>query len=265
MNLFENEEVSISRIWTVGVYEGIAGSKKSYDVALHSYELIYKLSGKNSVHFAKKDIVETADDLRFLPKGKNSGEYLVDIFESGECIDIYFDTDDKMPNDMLLLKDMSELRPLFTKLCKVWESKKTGYYSECMSIMYDIIKRIKLHRERYSSSEKASKILPSFEYMLEHYTEKDFDYEKMCEASKLSYSYFKELFIMQYGISPVKYVTNLRIERAKELLITGRYTITEIAEECGYDSIYYFSKVFKKYVGVAPKNYEYSDKQVPLH
>ena len=260
MNLFENEVISVARILTVALYETTEPTHKSYNVTLPSYELIYKLSGENSVHFAGKDILEAADTVRFLPKSKNSGEYTVDIFESGACIDIYFDTDDEMPDTALLLKNMSELRPLFTKMCNIWSSKRSGYYAECMSIMYDIIRRIKLQREKYSTSGRAKRILPSYEYMLEHYTEQDFDYGKMCEKSGLSYSYFKELFIKQYGISPVKYVTDLRIERAKELLITGQYTVTEIAEECGYDSVYYFSKVFKKHTGVAPKSYKYSDK-----
>ncbi len=91
--------------------------------------------------------------------------------------------------------------------------------------------------------------------MLEHFSEHDFDYKAMCEKSELSYDYFKELFIKQYGVSPVKYITALRIEKAKELLITGRYTISQIAMECGFDNVYYFSTVFKKHTGTPPSKY----------
>ena len=54
---------------------------------------------------------------------------------------------------------------------------------------------------------------------------------------------------------PVKYVTMLKLDKAKELLITGHYTISEIVEICGFENIYYFSTVFKKHFGVSPKNY----------
>lgn len=54
---------------------------------------------------------------------------------------------------------------------------------------------------------------------------------------------------------PVKYLTQLRIEYAKELLITGRYSIGEIAEMCGFENVYYFSTVFKKHTGIPPSKY----------
>ena len=45
------------------------------------------------------------------------------------------------------------------------------------------------------------------------------------------------------------------MEKAKELLITGHYTVSEIAYECGFENVYYFSNVFKKIVGVSPTAY----------
>ncbi len=57
-------------------------------------------------------------------------------------------------------------------------------------------------------------------------------------------------------MSPVKYITQLRVEKAKELLITNRYKVSEIAEMCGFENVYYFSNVFKKQVGVSPKTYK---------
>lgn len=259
MNLFENDIISI-KLLTVGFYEGKECTHKSYNVNLPSYELIFTLSGEASVFFSDKNMLEAVDMVRYLPKGISRGVYTVDCLKDSTYIDIYFDTEDIMPDSALILKNMSELKPLFTKVYNIWQTKRSGYYAECMSIMYDIVRRIRLHGEKYITNEKARKIIPSFEYMLSHYYEHDFDYEKMCDESGLSYSYFKEIFIKQYGISPVKYVTNLRIEKAKELLITGQYTITEIAERCGFDSVYYFSRVFKNHMGVTPKNYKFSDK-----
>ena len=92
--------------------------------------------------------------------------------------------------------------------------------------------------------------------MIENFKNKDFDYTALCECTGMSYSYFKELFIAKYGMPPVKYITHLRLEYAKELLITGRYTVSEIASMCGFENVYYFSSVFKKNIGISPKSYK---------
>ena len=259
MSLFQSEIVTVTRIHTISNYKNTDSIKRSYNVCLPTYELIYNVSGNSIVHFGNKDLDNVQNAVRYLPKGVSTGEYNVFMKEPTECIDIYFDTDDPMPESALILKNMTELKQLFSKAYNVWQSKKTGYYAECMSILYDIIKKIKLHGEKYSTTEKSAKIQPSYEYMLENYTDPDFDYNAMCLCSGLSYSYFKELFINRYGMSPVRCVTNLRIEKAKELLITGHYTVTEVSERCGFDSVYYFSKVFKSCTGITPKQYRPND------
>lgn len=255
MNIFENEVINITRIHTVARYESCAGKTTRYNVNLYCYELIFNVTTTNTVYFAGKKLDNVPDSVRFLPRGISEGEYIVENTKSGYCIDIYFDTEDKMPDFALVLKNMSELKPMFEKAYNVWQSKKNGYYYECMSILYSIIRRIKLHGEKYKSSDKTAQILPAYEYMLDNFTSPYFDYDQMCMKCGLSYSYFKELFIARYGISPVKYLTFLRMEKAKELLITGIYSVTEVSVMCGFDSVYYFSKVFKSNIGVTPKNY----------
>ena len=92
--------------------------------------------------------------------------------------------------------------------------------------------------------------------MSRHYHDVKFDYENLISLSGLSYSYFKKLFIDKYGCPPVKYITKLKINRACELLMTGKFSISEIANLCGFENVYYFSNVFKKHTGVSPKNYK---------
>ncbi len=75
---------------------------------------------------------------------------------------------------------------------------------------------------------------------------------KLC---KISYNYFKRLFRLKYNTTPHAYVTELRLERALELLSTNLYSITDIANMCGYTDIFYFSRVFKNRYGVPPGKY----------
>lgn len=71
----------------------------------------------------------------------------------------------------------------------------------------------------------------------------------------LSASYFSSIFSHEVGETFVEYVTNLRIERAKELLRTTNMYLYEIAEAVGYNDPHYFSTAFKRVTGHSPSHY----------
>lgn len=66
-------------------------------------------------------------------------------------------------------------------------------------------------------------------------------------------------------MSPVDYFIQLKMQRACQLLFFGTKHIKEIATDLGYDNPYYFSRLFKKYIGKAPKEYRrpVKDKDTP--
>lgn len=77
----------------------------------------------------------------------------------------------------------------------------------------------------------------------------------------LNYDYVRKLFKKQTGVTPHEYLTHTRMKKAKDILLSGvtnrfsDYTVTQIAEACGFPEPLYFSRVFKKYYGVAPSYY----------
>ena len=77
----------------------------------------------------------------------------------------------------------------------------------------------------------------------------------MAAASGYSMSYFKKLFKDFYGVAPGEYLTMLRINKAKALLESRLFSLSEIADECGFSSESYFSHAFKRVVGCPPKKY----------
>lgn len=261
MNLFNNEIINISKIYTIGKFDSITeipNGIRSFNANLPTYELIFFISGEEITYFNGAKIHSRENSIRYLPKGTENIEYTVNAFSDGTCIDIYFDTPDPMPLFAIGIQNIPELKNLFTKIYNLWSSKKPGYYTDCMITFYEIINIIKKHNKKYFSGNQTEKLKLAYDYMLENYKKPHFDYEKLCEKTGLSYSYFKELFISKYGMPPVKYLTQLRIEYAKELLITEKYSIGEIAEKCGFDNVYYFSTVFKKHTGVSPLKYNNS-------
>ena len=93
------------------------------------------------------------------------------------------------------------------------------------------------------------------DYILQHYRAQHFDYKALCDSVGLKYSHFSTLFDKTFGISPVRFVTKMKIDYAKELLVTNRFSVSEIAEMCGFENVYYFSAVFKKQTGFSPTKY----------
>ena len=66
---------------------------------------------------------------------------------------------------------------------------------------------------------------------------------------------FRKLFKARFGLSPAKYLMQLRIHKAAELIHTGYYTLKEVASLCGYRDYKYFSVEFKRLKGCSPSKY----------
>ena len=71
----------------------------------------------------------------------------------------------------------------------------------------------------------------------------------------LSPYYFSKLFKEETGENFIEYLTKLRIQKAKELLVDKEKSMKEICGQVGYSDPNYFSRIFKKSVGVTPTEY----------
>jgi AraC family transcriptional regulator of arabinose operon len=79
--------------------------------------------------------------------------------------------------------------------------------------------------------------------------------DDMCDHARLSKSHFLRLFKEQTGYSPVDYFIHLKIQHACMLLSVTRQSVQEVSLAVGYDDPYYFSRIFKKIIGVSPSKY----------
>ena len=91
-------------------------------------------------------------------------------------------------------------------------------------------------------------------YIASHYTE-GIGLETIAREFSFHPAYLSKLFNEHAKCSIVDYLTNIRIEKAKELLLDVRYSISDVANLTGYQNAKYFSRVFKKSVGVTPSKY----------
>ena len=92
-------------------------------------------------------------------------------------------------------------------------------------------------------------------YILLHMDEKSLSNEEICSHLSISNSNLNQQVNRIKGCSIQGYVQQLRMEKAERLLRTSEKTVSEIAMQCGYEDISYFSRVFKQRYGVAPTKY----------
>ncbi len=93
-----------------------------------------------------------------------------------------------------------------------------------------------------------------------HFTEAGFGLEQVCEMIGVSPSYFSSTFKREMGISFVQYLTTLRMNRAKELLVKSEGKTYEIAQAIGFTEPNYFSFCFKRHEGVSPSQYRHANR-----
>ena len=77
----------------------------------------------------------------------------------------------------------------------------------------------------------------------------------LAEEFHLSAQYISQLFKNEIGVGFLTYLTNIRMERAKQLLLSTSLSIAEVSEQSGYSDYRVFTKVFKKSEGITPSQY----------
>lgn len=102
------------------------------------------------------------------------------------------------------------------------------------------------------SGEKAIDI--ALQYVKEHYFE-DLTLEKIASVVFLNPVYFSQLFKQKTGQGYKEYVTSLRLEQAKLLLVNSKLKVAEIAERIGYQDMRHFTQMFRKRFLVTPTEY----------
>lgn len=106
----------------------------------------------------------------------------------------------------------------------------------------------------YKESRSDSVISKAKSYILENFN-KDISLDEVSREVDISPYYFSKLFKEETGENFIEHLTNMRIEKAKQLLNNREMSIKEICMEVGYGDPNYFSRIFKKYSGKTPTEY----------
>ena len=108
--------------------------------------------------------------------------------------------------------------------------------------------------ESVADANARSKIQMAIGYIQEHFAE-NLTVNVLAEHYGMSPNYFSSMFKKEMSRSAVNYITELRINQARELLYHSELSVVDISKKVGYEDSQYFFRVFKKYLGMTPLQY----------
>lgn len=162
----------------------------------------------------------------------------------------------------LIPEDRSDKEMITTLVLQVINSlreKNEGYELAVKGSLYlalSLIIRSNLLLERAEDDSnqkdyKTSLTKKILQYISENYDKRIY-IDDLADIAGMSKYHFCRFFKKYTGMTPVRYLNYIRIDEASKLLLTGSYSITEIAMLTGFDNLSYFAKTFKQLKGVAP-------------
>ncbi len=219
---------------------------------------VYILEGKTRYDFGEYTIDAKAGDLLFLPKGS----YYSMQIETERYSVIFANFNMTLPEDVTLRAEAfpatgrKNTENLFWKILNLWQLGSATMHTECLAVLYAIYADF-LHAtsKGYMPSLKYTRMDKAIQYIHAHLQDATLNVPQIAQSVQMSDGHFRRQFKETNGMSPVQYINMRRIALTKEKLRYTDFSISEIAEACGFSDLYYLSHLFKKEVGCSPSEY----------
>lgn len=268
----------VANIFVLGREEKMPGTVydwhglKRKDVGTYVFQ--YTLSGSGRLDVADKSytvkageafIVEIPSDHRYyFPKDSEGWDFMFITIGGREAADCWrFMKEQSGP--VLKVPPNSKLIQLLLKIYQeTYDQRITdAYYAsakayEFIMECYRFIRNI----ER-TTKDIPLQITKALSFIQTHYHE-PITLDDIAAVSGFSRYYFIKQFQHQLNMTPVQYLTKIRIQKAAELLRTTSFSVTDVAAQVGYANANYFNKVFRKMVGVSAGTFRDSKEVVEI-
>lgn len=214
------------------------------------HALSFRTHGKANFYSNNNTVSVQSGDIIFVPK---YCQYRLES-EKEHLYVVHFNTDIEIGNKIkkYVPENPKYFEHKFSELYATWIKKQLGYNYECKSILFKILAQIEREDKQKRLLGKNNDFFDTVEYIHEHFTDKNISVGYLAKLANMSETYYRKLFFQYLKVSPKDFINNLRLQYALELLSSGYYTVSEIAEKCGFENIYYFSTFIKNKTGASP-------------
>ena len=154
---------------------------------------------------------------------------------------------------ILHIGNREEFIDTYHKIFESVQEEKPGFQQIASGMIMKLMGyMVSLEKQRNFSGKRIERIIQNACFEIRENMGNDISFTQYAEDNHIGYSYFRKMFKIYTGIAPAQYQLDLKIRRAREMLLISDKSIKEIAYELGFNSIHYFSRIFKKKTGVSP-------------
>lgn len=245
--------------------------EKSYRTAVYKYGrkvsgIVYCISGKAMYDFGGKTFLLEKGQLIFLPAscaytirtvGNEPFFHITANFEAAHANGAVHSAFSEIMNGETYAssaENSAYFKDLLERLAAVWHNKKCGYRVLAKSLIYEALHAYfsdagKLIEEKAGYG----RILPAKNHLDEQYMS-NISVTELARMCGLSETHFRRLFVQFLGCSPTEYRLGKRMLKAKDMLLSGEFSVAETAAAVGFEDANYFSRIFKSHTGITPSS-----------
>jgi len=233
------------------------------------YQLLYVAEGR--IHFQVEDIMyDVVKGGAFLYRPEVPQDYYYVLSEKPDIFWIHFTgrgvealirSLGLLAGKPMLLQAKEELTELFEKI--IIELRMERYQRMEMAEAYFRQLLIMIARNYQTGGQEKHMYHSMFDDVINqfhHEFQKDINIAQLADSHHISCCWFIREFKHYTGFSPKQYLTNLRLQNAKELLRNHSLSISDISSLVGYENQLYFSRIFHRYNGISPSEYREREK-----
>lgn len=168
----------------------------------------------------------------------------------------------KMTHPIYQIGINEEIVSFYNRALEIATEEKAGFQQYLGGIVYHILSKLQytLRNQQFSDKEIIHRINKAKIIMQENIFS-NISPEEIASQLNLSYSWFRRAFKEYTGFSPAKYISVLKLQKAKTMLVSTQKSIKEISISLSFDNVEYFSTFFKKMTGKTPMAYRNNSSQ----
>lgn len=231
----------------VGV-ERVVWEGGKFEVEPREYSsLAFRIGGTSTVTVGEKSYYAGGGDILYLPQGL---PYRAEYTDT-DMLAIHFVTasDDTEP-EIYTPRNAEQIYKAFIAAHTLWQNKALGHEAHVLSQLYYILGELCANELKNRMPEH---FINALSYINTNYRDQDLSVEKICKNAAISQTDLRLLFRRHYQKTPVKYITRLRLEYARNLISCGE-AVETAAEKSGYSDPKYFARVVKKHYNCTPRD-----------
>jgi AraC-like DNA-binding protein len=152
---------------------------------------------------------------------------------------------------------MEKIRSLMDRLMQLSSTYESGHETTISALLYELLIELLRGAEGLSAAPGLNyqqRIRKTADHVSAHCNE-HWDLQRMANDAGYSPTYFCRLFERVLGRTPVAYLQEMRLTRAKKLLVNGGLTVKQVAEQSGFQQSSYFIRRFREREGMTPEQY----------